>query len=193
MLPHILCHDHGTSNSDQPSTARSDEDFEYSSDSMDGEEDEGNEDEGDDDGDVEWADKKILQAVIDLFQNIIVSGSNVINIMTDVYNSYSNAHYNKQPYHTSVLQGISWVTELLTGHPECIHCKLGIHHHIFMVLLNILWESGINDLKNVKLEEQLAIFLYACITGLSVHHLSERFQRSNDTISRYVSQQLSSR
>jgi hypothetical protein len=193
MLPHLLCHDHGTSNSDQPSTARSDEDFEYSLDSMDGEEDEGNEDEGDDDGDVERADKKILQAVIDLFQNIIVSGSDVINIAMDAYNSYSNAHYNKQPYHTSALQGISWVTELLTGHPECICCELGVHHHIFMVLLNILQESGINDLKNVKLEEQLAIFLYACITGLSVHHLGEHFQRSNDTISRYVSQQLSSR
>jgi hypothetical protein len=157
-----------------------------------GNEDEGNEDEGDDDGDVEWADKKILRAVIDLFQNIIVSGSDVINIATDAYNSYSNAHYNKQPYHTSALQGISWVTELLTGHPERIRCELGVHHHVFMVLLNILRESGINNSKNVKLEEQLAIFLYACVTGLSVRHLGERFQRSNDTISRYVSQQLSS-
>jgi hypothetical protein len=36
------------------------------------------------------------------------------------------------------------------------------------------------------LEEQLAIFLYACVTGLSVRHLGERFQRSNDTISKYV-------
>jgi hypothetical protein len=157
-----------------------------------GNEDEGNEDEGDDDGDVERADKKILRAVIDLFQNIIVSGSDVINIATDAYNSYSNVHYNKQPYHTSALQGISWVTELLTGHPECIRCELGVHHHVFMVLLNILRESGINDSKNVKLEEQLAIFLYACVTGLSVCHLGERFQRSNDAISRYVSQQLSS-
>jgi hypothetical protein len=78
--------------------------------------------------------------------------------VTDAYNSYSNAHYNKQPYHISVLQGISWVTKLLTGHPERIHCELGVHHHVFMVLLNILQESGINDSKNVKLEEQLAIF-----------------------------------
>jgi hypothetical protein len=36
------------------------------------------------------------------------------------------------------------------------------------------------------LEEQLAIFLYACVTGLSVRHLGEHFQRSNDTISKYV-------
>jgi hypothetical protein len=31
-----------------------------------------------------------------------------------------------------------------------------------------------------------AIFLYMCVTGLSVHHVGERFQRSNKTISKYV-------
>ena len=41
---------------------------------------------------------------------------------------------------------------------------------------------------NVSLEEQLAIFLYTCVTGLSIRHVGERFQRSNDTISRYVLQ-----
>ena len=32
----------------------------------------------------------------------------------------------------------------------------------------------------------MAIFLYACVTGISVHHLAERFQCSNDTISKCV-------
>jgi hypothetical protein len=36
------------------------------------------------------------------------------------------------------------------------------------------------------LEGQLAIFLYTSITGLSVHHVGERFQHSNDTITKYV-------
>ncbi|KIK42155.1 hypothetical protein CY34DRAFT_39125, partial [Suillus luteus UH-Slu-Lm8-n1] len=37
----------------------------------------------------------------------------------------------------------------------------------------------------VTVEEQLAIFLYTCVTGLSTCLLGERFQRSPDTISRY--------
>jgi len=40
--------------------------------------------------------------------------------------------------------------------------------------------------RHVPLEEQLAIFLYASVTGLSIRHLGERFQRSNETISKYV-------
>ncbi|KIM57747.1 hypothetical protein SCLCIDRAFT_129664, partial [Scleroderma citrinum Foug A] len=34
-------------------------------------------------------------------------------------------------------------------------------------------------------EEQLAIFLYTAVTGLSSRHVSERFQCSNETIVRY--------
>jgi hypothetical protein len=38
----------------------------------------------------------------------------------------------------------------------------------------------------VTVEEQAAIFLYACVTGLSVRHPGERFQCLNETISKYV-------
>ena len=31
---------------------------------------------------------------------------------------------------------------------------------------------------------QLAIFLYTSVTGLSLHHVGERFQRANGTISK---------
>ena len=39
-----------------------------------------------------------------------------------------------------------------------------------------------SDSKFVTLEEQLAIFLYCSVTYLTVRHLGEWFQRSNDTI-----------
>ena len=39
-----------------------------------------------------------------------------------------------------------------------------------------------SDSKFVTLEEQLAIFLYCSVTDLTVRHLGEWFQRSNDTI-----------
>ncbi|KAH7917968.1 hypothetical protein BV22DRAFT_976376, partial [Leucogyrophana mollusca] len=50
---------------------------------------------------------------------------------------------------------------------------------------------GYTDSRNgVTLEEQLAIFLYACVTGLSSRHLGERFQRSPDTITKYFKRML---
>jgi len=75
--------------------------------------------------------------------------------------------------------------ELLAGHPERIRCELGVHHFVFEALILDLREMGYdNSRRGVSLEEQVAIFLYASVTGLTVRHLGERFQRSNETISR---------
>ena len=76
--------------------------------------------------------------------------------------------YQKQPYHTSVLSGYGWVTELLNGHPEQIRTELGVHKHIFLKLVDKLRLMGHSDVRDVKLEEKLTIFLYAYVTGLSV-------------------------
>jgi hypothetical protein len=105
-----------------------------------------------------------------------------------IVQDHSKTYYDKQPYHTSALSGMAWVNELLTGHPDRIRCELGVRRHVFYVLLNLLHDSGCRNSKYIMLEEQLAIFLYACVTGLSVRHhdVGERFQRSNDTISKYV-------
>jgi len=88
---------------------------------------------------------------------------------------YSGSYYDKQPYHTSILTGLGWVNELLTGHPERIQCKLGVQHHVFHVLLSLLRDAGCHDSKFISLEEQLAIFLYASVTELSTQHLGEWF------------------
>ena len=66
-----------------------------------------------------------------------------------------------------------------------IHTELGVSHETFIALIEELRGMGHNDSKFVSLEEQLAIFLYASVTGLTVQHLGERFQRSNETISKY--------
>jgi hypothetical protein len=95
-----------------------------------------------------------------------------------------NALATREPYHTSILTGEGWVLELLAGHPKCIQCELGVHQHVFIELIEELREMGYTNSKHVSLEEQLAIFLYACVTGLTIRHLGERFQRSNDTISK---------
>ena len=97
---------------------------------------------------------------------------------------YADPLYNKQPYHTSALSGHSWVLELLNGHPDRIRCELGVRHHVFNKLINKLRTLGHRDSRNVTLEEQAAIFLYTCVTGLTVRHVGERFQHGNTTISK---------
>ena len=92
----------------------------------------------------------------------------------------------RQPYHTSILSGQAWVQELLHGHPRRIRTELGVREHVFRQLIFTLHHMGHGDSKYVTLEEQLAIFLYTCVTGLTSEHVGERFQRSGETISRYV-------
>jgi hypothetical protein len=100
--------------------------------------------------------------------------------------AYSLPLYDKTPYHTSALTGADWVRELLDGHPERIRNELGVHKHVFYSLIAALEESGVTSSRHVFLEEQLAIFLYTCVTGLSLRHVSERFQRANETTSKFI-------
>ena len=85
-----------------------------------------------------------------------------------------------EPYHTSALSGEGWLLELLTGHPERIHNELDIYVETFNHLVLHLRANGHIDSRFISLEEQVAIFLYICITGLTITHVGERFQQSND-------------
>ncbi|KIK80391.1 hypothetical protein PAXRUDRAFT_158831 [Paxillus rubicundulus Ve08.2h10] len=60
-----------------------------------------------------------------------------------------------------------------------------MHRKVFLQLISELRELGHANSKHVSLEEQLAIFLYMLVTGLTIRHVGEHFQRSNDTISLY--------
>ena len=97
---------------------------------------------------------------------------------------YASQWYWKQPYHTSALTGAEWVEELIYGHPDRIKNCLGMRVHVFLALLAELRLCGLKDSKHVSVREKVAIFLYTCVTGLSIRHVGERFQRSNDTISK---------
>jgi hypothetical protein len=94
------------------------------------------------------------------------------------------ALYVKQPYHTSILSGEGWVQELLNGHPGRIQCELGVTKDVFRQLIHELQAMGYTRSRYVSLEEQLGIFLYMSVTGLTIRHVGERFQRSNSTISK---------
>jgi hypothetical protein len=85
------------------------------------------------------------------------------------YHSHScSIHTRCDLYHTSILTGEAWVIELLTGHPEHIRCELGVHRHVFIALISELCELGLQNSRLVSLEEKLSIFLYCCVTGLTI-------------------------
>jgi hypothetical protein len=115
-----------------------------------------------------------------LHQFIVLFLSIVVTATASVVQSLEG----REPYHTSILTGEGWVMELLGGHPDRIRCELGMSLDVYSDLISDLREMGYCNSRNVSLEEQLAIFLYAAVTGLTVRHLGERFQRSNETISR---------
>jgi hypothetical protein len=85
------------------------------------------------------------------------------------------AQYHCTPYHTSALSGEDWVQELLSGHPQCIRNELGIYQSTFIVLIKALQMLGLKSLHHVSIEEQLAIFLYTAVTGLSCSYIGECF------------------
>ena len=92
------------------------------------------------------------------------------------------------PMRTSMLTGRLWLNELLEGHPTRFQEQMGMVHHVFHQLSNELqMHCGLSDTKYVTADEQLAIYLHLAQTGLSSRMLQERFQRSGDTISKYVS------
>ena len=105
-----------------------------------------------------------------------------VNAAAEAVLEYSSSYYNKQGYHTSALTGYAWVLELLSGHPDRIQCELGVRLHVFKNLITNLQNLGLQDTPEVTLEEQLSIFLYICVTGITIRHVGERFQRASDTI-----------
>ena len=118
------------------------------------------------------------------------AASIIVKIVTAAALQYTTPLFNKTPYHTSILTGEGWVHELMTGHPDRIKTELGMWLHVFKHLIFTLRSQGLQRSKHLSLEEQVAIFLYTCVMGLSVQHVGEHFQHSNETISLYVKRSL---
>ena len=92
--------------------------------------------------------------------------------------------YLRTPYHTSSLSGADWVGELLAGHPNRIRNELGVYRGTFLVLTKIMKQAGLQSSRHVSIEEQLSIFLYTAVTGLTSIHVGEWFQRSTSMITK---------
>ncbi|KAF7372232.1 putative nuclease HARBI1 [Mycena venus] len=91
---------------------------------------------------------------------------------------------------TAATTVIFFASELL-GHPDRCRHELGMSALVFALLLAELVVTGdLMDSRYVTAQEQLAIFVYWMVHGSSQRELQERFQRSGDTISRYVNHGL---
>jgi len=120
-----------------------------------------------------------------LRKQLIIAAAYLINVVGVATLLYASPLYWKQAYHTSQLTGAGWVKELINGHHDRIWTELGMRVHVFLAFVHELRVvCGMQDSKYVKLDEQVAIFLYMSVTGLSIRHVGERFQRSNETISK---------
>ena len=79
---------------------------------------------------------------------------------------YMIPHLIKTPMYNSKLSGEDWLQELLKGHPVWFHDNLGMSKHVFQKLVQELqMYAGLDDLKHIMKEEQVAIFLHLCRTG----------------------------
>ena len=112
----------------------------------------------DSDSDSSSIDSDLLIDLGVIFFNLVINSTLQYGILT----------YDKTAYHTSALTGEMWVLELLNGHPECIRNELGVHKYVFRNIIKDLCLFSHQDTKVITLEEQLTIFLYTCVTGLSI-------------------------
>ena len=116
--------------------------------------------------------KQLMGSILKLIQALLITLHNIL----------AEDQHKCIPYHTSALSGHQWVLELLCSHPECIQLQFGVQKEVFWMIITELRLLGHTDSKYVTLEEQLAIFLYMCVTGLTTQHVGEHFQHSNSTI-----------
>jgi hypothetical protein len=62
---------------------------------------------------IDEMEKWIFKALLSASQAATVVSSGASKAIS----LYMQSYYDKEPYHTSILTGLGWVNELLTGHP----------------------------------------------------------------------------
>ena len=128
----------------------------------------------------------IHRAHAELHQRVIATVTAIVTVATALAAIEETWNrLNPEPYHTSVLSGHQWVQELLEGHRDRMKNSLGTSAGVFRRLeQELVHLGGLAPRRYIDTTEQLAIFLYQAVTNCSVRQAGERFQRSNETISR---------
>lgn len=92
----------------------------------------------------------------------------------------------RRAIHTSILNGVTYVYEALTGHEVLCEWRFHMERSIFQVLVQKLYEKHLlQDARYISLQEQVAIFLYAISKNATNGTLQDRFQYGADSVSTY--------
>ncbi|GJZ00359.1 ALP1-like protein isoform X1 [Tanacetum coccineum] len=103
----------------------------------------------------------------------------------DLVSAYYYKYMHKEPCMTSSQTGEAWMKEVLNGNPiRCVNA-FRMHPNVFSKLCGELESSyGLKSSDKMTAVEKLGIFVYTLALGVSNRDVSERFQRSGETISR---------
>ncbi|XP_059635413.1 uncharacterized protein LOC132277592 [Cornus florida] len=93
--------------------------------------------------------------------------------------------YQKRHCRDSILQGETYVMEILNGHRERCYENFRMYPEVFRTLCSTLKGIGLKDSKFLTIYEQVAIFLLTLSHNQRNRVVAERFQHSTETISRH--------
>ncbi|XP_059635842.1 protein ALP1-like [Cornus florida] len=93
--------------------------------------------------------------------------------------------YQKRRCRDSILQGETYVMEILNGHRERCYENFRMYPEVFRTLCSTLKGIGLKDSKFLTVYEQVAIFLLTLSHNQRNRVVAERFQHSTETISRH--------
>lgn len=113
------------------------------------------------------------------------------NNYVEVYriaSDYYKVHVLKVPCRTPILTGRAWIAEMYNGHSGRFRYEMCMPKHVFIRLCATL----VNDFglhvpeqdHDLHVEESVAIFIHV-LKNLPNRELQERFQHSDETISRH--------
>ncbi|XP_056159720.1 uncharacterized protein LOC115667555 [Syzygium oleosum] len=92
----------------------------------------------------------------------------------------------REPIRDSKLSGPEWVREIVYGHSDRIYEAFRMERHVFLNLCDLMRARGwLKDSQYVRTDEQVGIFLSLVGHKNSIRDLCERFQHSEETISKY--------
>ncbi|XP_059312579.1 uncharacterized protein LOC132063865 [Lycium ferocissimum] len=97
----------------------------------------------------------------------------------------------KERVHWSILTGADFIKDLTEGHPRGCYDLLRMSVGCFLQLVDEMKTRGLlTDSRTVRVEEQLAIFLFTLAYNERNRVVQNRFQHSGETISRYFNKCL---
>ena len=104
---------------------------------------------------------------------------------SNIVAAYYYKYMYKEPCMTSPQTGEAWMNEVLNGHHIRSVNAFRMHSHVFLKLCGELESRhGLKSSDKMTVIEKVGIFVYTLALGVSNRDVSERFQRSGETISR---------